>query len=99
VYALVLIRYRLPYEEVAKVTESHRAYLKQLKEKGVLLASGPLEPRFGGALLVRLPDEGDVRAALDKVRDGDPCWQKGVANYELLAWNVLTGREDLDRLE
>jgi hypothetical protein len=31
------------------------------------------------------------------VRDGDPYWQAGVAQYELLAWNVRTGRADLDR--
>ncbi len=97
-YALALLRYRLPWEEVSKVTETHRAYLRQLKEKGILLASGPLDPRTGGALLLRVPD-GDVRDALNRIRDGDPYWQQGVANYELLVWNVLAGKEDLDKLE
>jgi hypothetical protein len=38
-----------------------------------------------------------VEATLDRVRDGDPYLKAGVAQYELLAWNVKTGREDLDR--
>ena len=95
-YALAIIRYRRPLEEVLAHYDAHRAYLQGLKASGLLVASGPLEPRYGGALLLRVPDEG-VEAALDAVRDGDPYWQAGVAQYELLAWNVRTGRADLDR--
>ena len=46
-YALILIRYRLPMEEVAKVTDEHRAYLRELKAEGTLIASGPHGPAFG----------------------------------------------------
>ena len=95
-YALAIIRYRRPIEDVLAHYEAHRAYLQGLKAQGVLVASGPLEPRFGGALLLRVPDD-NVEAALDTVRNGDPYWQAGVAQYELLAWNVKTGRADLDR--
>ncbi|MEI6667007.1 MAG: YciI family protein [Acidobacteriota bacterium] len=95
-YALAIIRYRKPIEEVLDHYEAHRAYLQRLKAEGVLVASGPLEPRFGGALLLRLPDT-NVQQAMDLVRDHDPYWQAGVAQYELLAWNVKTGRADLDK--
>ena len=54
-YGLILIRYRLPMEEVAKVTDEHRSYLRDLKADGTLIASGPMDPRSGGALLVRVP--------------------------------------------
>ncbi len=96
-YALVLIRYRLPLEEIAKVTEEHRAYLRELKAAGTLLASGPMDPRSGGALLLRVPD-GDVQKSLTAVRDGDPFFKQNLANYELIAWNVMAGKEDLDKL-
>jgi len=95
-YALAIIRYRRPIEEVLTHHEAHRAYLQQLKKDGVLVASGPLEPRFGGALLLRVPDA-TAAQAMDQVRDNDPYWKAGVAQYELLGWNVKTGREDLDR--
>lgn len=96
-YAIAIVRYRQPIEEVLKVQETHRAYLRQLKADGVLLAAGPQEPRFGGMFLLRVPDD-NAQAALDAVRDNDPYYQAGVAQYELLRWNVLTGKEDLDRL-
>ncbi len=96
-YAIALIRYRRPLEVVLAVQEQHRAYLKGLKERGTLIASGPLDPRNGGALLLRVPDD-DVHGALDRVRDGDPYVISGVAQYELIPWAVGTGKEDLDRL-
>jgi uncharacterized protein YciI len=96
-YALAIVRYRVPLEEVLKVVEEHRTYLGELKQRGVLLASGPLDPRSGGALLLRVPSEG-VLAALDRIRDGDPFVRHGVAQYELLPWAPTIGREELDRL-
>jgi hypothetical protein len=53
------------------VTDAHRAYLLALKERGLLLVSGPLNPRHGGVLLLRVPDEG-ARETLDRIRDEDP---------------------------
>jgi len=96
-YALAILRYRKPLEEVLKHVDAHRAYLGGLKAKGVLLVSGPLDPRTGGALLLRVPD-GAVDAALDSVRDGDPFYQAGVAQYELLPWAAMLGVEGLDKL-
>ena len=96
-YALAIIRYRQPLDQVLKHVESHRTYLAGLKDRGLLLASGPLEPRSGGALLLRVPDEA-VIAALDRIRDEDPFTRAGVAQYELLPWVPVIGQEGLDRL-
>jgi uncharacterized protein YciI len=96
-YALALIRYRRPVEEVVKHHPAHREYLQGLKKQGLLVCSGPLEPRFGGALLLRVPDE-QVPDILDTIRDNDPYTRARVAQYELLAWNVATGKEDLDKV-
>ncbi len=96
-YALAIIRYRRGLDEVLNVVDAHRAYLRNLYENGTLLASGPLDPRSGGALLLRVPD-GDVHAALDSIRDNDPYVKAGMAQYELLPWAPTTGLEKLDRL-
>jgi uncharacterized protein YciI len=96
-YALAIIRYRRPLDEVLAVVEEHRAYLRTLKERGLLVASGPFDPRSGGGLVLRVPDE-DVQGTLDRIRDGDPFTQRGVAQYELLPWAPTIGREGLDRL-
>jgi uncharacterized protein YciI len=96
-YALAIIRYRRPLEEVLNVIEAHREYLRELKRQGLLIASGPFDPRSGGGLLLRVPD-GDVQGTLDRIRDNDPFTTTGVAQYELLAWKPGIGREDLDKL-
>jgi uncharacterized protein YciI len=96
-YVMAIIRYRKPLEEVLKVVDDHRAYLRSLKEAGKLLASGPFEPRFGGGLLLRLPDATFADDAL-AVRDADPFVKAGVAQYELLPWAPVIGKGDLDRL-
>ncbi|MEP6591303.1 MAG: YciI family protein [Gemmatimonadota bacterium] len=95
-YALILIRYRRPLDEIEAGTGAHREYLRGLKEAGLLLASGPFDPRVGGAVLLRLP-EGDPEA-LDRIRDQDPFYRAGLANYELLPWRPTIGSEALDRL-
>jgi uncharacterized protein YciI len=96
-YALAILRYRKPLEEVLEVVEAHRAYLRELQGQGLLLASGPFEPRSGGGLLLRVPDEG-AAGALDAIRDGDPFTRTGCAQYELLPWVPVIGKEGLDGL-
>jgi uncharacterized protein YciI len=96
-YAMCIVRYRKPVEEVVKFQEAHRAYQRRLLDDGTLLAAGPHEPRFGGMFLVRVPDD-DPQRALDKIRDDDPYYQAGVAQYELLVWNVVVGKENLEKL-
>ena len=95
-YALAIIRYRKPLEDVLVHQDAHRAYLRGLKESGVLIASGPMSPRFGGMCLLRIGD--DDGAALDAIRDNDPFVKNGVAQYELIGWAPVIGKEDLDRL-
>jgi uncharacterized protein YciI len=96
-YAIALLRYRKPLEDVLQATDEHRAYLRALHEQGILLASGPMDPRSGGALLLRVDDE-NPDAQLDRIRDGDPFWQQGLAQYELIRWVPVIGKDALDRL-
>jgi uncharacterized protein YciI len=96
-YALAILRYRRPLEEVTTVVDAHRAYLREWKARGVLLASGPFEPRHGGALLLRIPDDAPANL-LDQLRDGDPFTQRGMAQYEILPWRPTIGLDELARL-
>jgi uncharacterized protein YciI len=96
-YALMIVRYRRPIEEIEAVTEAHRAYLRTLQAQGILLASGPMDPRNGGVVLFRVQDANPL-TDLDAIRDGDPFFQQGLATYEPLVWKVNIGREVLDQL-
>lgn len=97
-YAIAIIRYRRPLEEVLSIVEQHRSYLRELKDEGLLIASGPMDPRSGGLVLLHVPDDEDVQATLDRVRDGDPYVTFGMAQYELIPWAVNIGKEELDQL-
>ena len=96
-YAIAILRYRKPLEEVVKHLDSHRAYCQGLKQEGLLIASGPFDPRTGGALLLRVPDN-EVQATLDSIRDNDPYTRFGCAQYEMWPWLPAFGAEDLDRI-
>ena len=96
-YAIALIRYRRPFPDIEPHVDEHRAYLRELQAAGTLIASGPMDPRSGGILLLRVPD-GDVIGALDRVRDGDPFTRRQLAQYELLPWAPVIGKDALDRL-
>ncbi len=96
-YALAIIRYRKPLDEVLTIVDQHRAYLGTLKEQGLLLASGPLDPRAGGVLLLRIPDD-SIHVPLDRIRDNDPFTKAGMAQYELMPWHPTIGIEGLDQL-
>ncbi len=96
-YAIAVLRYRKPLEEVLTRIEVHRTYLGNLKEAGFLIASGPFVPRTGAALLLRVPDDAP-QAALDRIRDDDPFTREGMVQYEVWPWAPAIGNDDLDRL-
>jgi uncharacterized protein YciI len=96
-YAIAILRYRRPLEEVTVALEDHRAYLRALKDRGLLVASGPAHPRNGGMLILRVPDD-DVIPSLDRIRDGDPYYQRGLAQYELIPWAPTIGKDELDKM-
>jgi len=96
-YAIAILRYRKPLEQILPFVDAHRAYLRELKARGILLASGAFDPRTAGGLILRVPDDA-VAATLDAVRDGDPFTKEGLAQYELLPWVPTIGKDDLDKL-
>jgi len=46
----------------------------------------------------RLEQLAEALADLDKLRDGDPFHQHGLANYELLPWKVMQGKDGFDKM-
>lgn len=97
-YVLATLRYRVPIETVVTHTDVHRAWLRSLHEAGTLIASGPFDPRTGGALLLRFPD-GTGWDDLAELRDADPFVQLGIAQYDVQVWNVTIGNDALDGIK
>lgn len=93
-YAYVVLRYLAPMERIEATVDRHRAYLRQLKGQRLLVASGPLVPRTGGALLLRVSDE----AQLAKLLADDPFAQEGLVEHTIHRWAPNIGVEGLDAL-
>lgn len=93
-YAYVVLRYLEPLERIEQTTDRHRAYLREIKARGKLLASGPLQPRTGGALLLRVADDAELSTLLAD----DPYAQEKLVEHTVYRWAPNIGVEGLDAL-
>ncbi len=82
---VVVLKYVKPIEEVNRVVAPHRAYLDTLLESGVLIASGPQNPRTGGVFLIK----GIERTELDKHIENDPFFIEGIAEYSVIDFDPI----------
>jgi uncharacterized protein YciI len=81
---IVLLTYTAPLAEVERHLQPHVAWLNTCYGDGIFLASGPQQPRVGGAILAH----GLSRAELDCRLAEDPFAQAGVANYQVVEVEV-----------
>jgi uncharacterized protein YciI len=91
---VVTLTYTAPIERIDELLIEHRAWLDRQYAEGVLLASGPQQPRVGGILLARAAD----RAALEAVLAGDPFRKAGVATYGVVEFDPIKTAPELDFL-
>jgi uncharacterized protein YciI len=89
-----MLRYLVPLERIEQSVDRHRQYLRELKAQRKLVASGPLVPRTGGALLLRIADE----AELARLLDGDPFTQEKLVEHTIVRWAPNIGVEGLDEI-
>ena len=92
--AFVALRYLAPIERILQSVDGHRAYMRSLHDRGILLASGPFEPRTGGGLLVRTADEAELAALLA----ADPFAQERLVEHTIYRWAPNIGADGIDSL-
>ena len=93
-YAYVVLKYLVPLERIDETVDRHRAYLRELEKRRKLVASGPLVPRIGGALLLRVADD----AELSRLLADDPFAQESLVEHTVFRWAPNIGVEGLDAL-
>lgn len=76
---IVLLTYTAPLNQIDALGEAHRGWLRTCYDDGVFLASGPQDPRSGGAILAH----GLTRAELEARLAQDPFAQAGLATYQI----------------
>ncbi|GAA3378342.1 YciI family protein [Streptomyces sannanensis] len=73
------LTYTAPIERVDELLEPHIAWLNELYESGVVIASGRKVPRDGGVILA----VGDDRTRIEKIAAADPFVTGGVCEYRI----------------
>ena len=89
---VVLINYKVPFEQFEHVVPSHREYLQSAVDAGMVLLSGPRIPRTGGVVIIKADSESAARAFTDK----DPYNLAGVADYQILEFKPGRHQDFLD---
>jgi len=86
-----IIEYLQDKAKVEEIRPAHRAYLRGLKEKGQIAATGPFTDESGALIIYEAATKEDAEALLK----GDPFNQAGVfLKYVLRPWNpVMANRE------
>jgi len=88
---LLVSRYTAPLERIEELIPAHRDYLRDLRERGLLVVSGRREPGTGGAIVLRGTRE-QAEAAVAE----DPFTHAGVAETEIVAVEPLFWADGLE---
>ncbi|MFE0255586.1 YciI family protein [Streptomyces sp. NPDC059010] len=87
------LTYTAPVEDVDAVLEAHVAWLDELYEKGVFLASGRKNPRDGGVILAVAESRGQI----EEIAATDPFVGAGVCAYRITEFVATKTAPALER--
>lgn len=82
---VVEITFSVPFEKVEPVVPAHREFLQGGYDAGLLLMSGPQNPRVGGIVVARAESLEAIQALFAK----DPYQLNGVATYRFVEFNPV----------
>lgn len=91
---IVNLTYKVPVSEVEKYQQAHREYLDYYYKLGLILASGPLNPRTGGVILAMTQD----REYLESILQKDPYYLAEVTDYSLTEFVPVKHRDEIKNL-
>ena len=81
---VLISRFQRPVEEVNRSFALHSAWVQRQYEAGRFLVSGRREPPIGGIAIARAASEQELREVLNT----DPYQQRGLAEYEIFAFEA-----------
>lgn len=89
---IVLLNFTAPFEHFGEAVPRHRAFLQDGYDRGLLLMSGPQNPRTGGVVVARAHSLEDLQAFFAR----DPYQEAGLAEHTYLEftpvkWQTLIG--------
>lgn len=89
---IVEITYIAPIPAIDAALTDHRAFLQDGYDRGLLLCSGPQDPRVGAFLVARASDRDELSAFLR----GDPFQTRNLARYRIVEFVPVKHQGFLD---
>lgn len=90
---IVDITYTQPIETIEAYLADHRAWLQVHYDQGLLLASGPKNPRLGG-VIIALAD----KAQMEVLIQDDPFFKNNLAWYSFTEFEPVKMAQEINRL-
>lgn len=90
---IIELTYKKSLEDVNKFLEAHRGFLKKYYAQGILIASGPKNPRDGGIILARCNKETAAKLIVD-----DPFYQHEIAEYKFIEFEPSKCVDGLEKI-
>lgn len=91
---IVQLTYKVEISEVEKYLQAHREFLEYYYKLGLILASGPMNPRKGGVILALTKDKEYLESILRK----DPYYLAEIADYQLIEFTPVKHRDEIKSL-
>ena len=82
---IIQLTYKVPIAEVDHYLSAHREHLEYYYRQGLLLASGPMNPRTGGIIIATGKDKSAVEAFINK----DPFHLAEIAEYQITEFSPV----------
>ncbi len=80
---IIELTYQKPLSEIDKHLLEHREWLDQCYAKGLLIVSGPKQPRVGGIFIALLDKETAAKLITE-----DPFYKHGLAQYKIIEFEA-----------
>ncbi len=88
---IIQTTYKVAISEVDKYTQAHREFLDYYYKQGLLVLSGPMQPRTGGIIIAATKD----RNYLETIFQQDPFYLAEIADYEFIEFVPTKHRDEL----
>ena len=89
---LIEIKYVVPLEKIDEILPEHRIFLQTGYDKGLLLFSGPRNPRTGGMVAARAESDREIKSFFEK----DPYKINNCAEYSFVEFDPVKRQPFLD---
>lgn len=88
---IVLLNFTTPFEQFGDAVPHHRAFLQEGYDRGLLLLSGPQQPKTGGIVVARAESLEDLQAFFAR----DPYKARRLAEHAYLEFTPVKWQDSV----